>query len=304
MREWSNDIKVYELEEGFTLEIADRKEYARYYAVYVQQEDNIGFKKDFQQSLDVVSEDDFCFWIKKDGKRIGGAFLQPNSIEGLFLIPPYNDIYKALMMIKKALIFWSDRSKPIEANVVNESQVEVYEKLGFRIVGRGRWMLRPTEEFIVEWEDKFEKVLPSKEQTNEIGKLIHAAYVDDPFQHYSLEERTGFVEDYFTDNSHIDILNKASSVVYDKDTKELIGVCLISEYNEWPLVYDIVVKKEYRGKGIAEKMLQNSLTVLKKDYPVVRLYVDSGNPAETLYYNVGFFPGKKLTDLSIPADNI
>ena len=304
MKEWNNDIKVYELEEGFTLEIADRKEYARYYAVYVQQEDNIGFKKDFQQSLDVVAEDDICFWIKKDEKRIGGAFLRPNAVEGLFLIPPYNNSYKALSLIKKALMCWSDRSKPIEANVVNESQVEIYEKLGFRIVERGRWMIRPTEEFIVEWEDKFEKVLPSKEQTNEIGKLLHAAYVDDPFQHYSLEEITGFVEDYFKNNSHIDILNKASSVVYDKETKELIGVCLISEFNEWPLVYDIAVKKEYRGKGIAANMLKNSLTELKKDYPVVRLYVDSGNPAETLYYNVGFFPGIKVSNLSIPVNNI
>ncbi|MCM1989006.1 GNAT family N-acetyltransferase [Oceanirhabdus seepicola] len=302
MNDWNINNKIYELGKGYTLEAAEKEEYSKYYAVYFK--GDVGFKKNFKQKMAVVSEDDFCFWIKKDDVKIGGVFLEPNFIQELFLIPPFDNAYEVLKLIKRILIHWSDRSKDIEANVVIPSQVEIYEKLGFRIVETGRWMLSPTRKFDVKWDDKLQVVLPNKDHTEELGKLFYEAFKNAPGQKFSLKERTEFVEYYFEHNSHIEMLNKASSVIFDRETNELIGVCLISEYNEWPLIYDIAVREDYRGRGVASKLLKKSLTVLKDKYSAVRLHVEGGNDAETVYYDNGFLPGIKLTSLIIPSENL
>ncbi len=65
---------------------------------------------------------------------------------------------------------------------------------------------------------------------------FYEAFKSDPVQHFSLDERIGFIEYYFENSSNIEILNKASSLVFDRESNELIGVCLVSEYNEWPLI--------------------------------------------------------------------
>lgn len=302
MKDWNVNNKVYELGKGFSLEVAEKDEFSKVYAVYCSED--IGFKNNFEQKMAVVSDDDSCFWIKKDEKIIGGTFLEPNFIEGVFLIPPFDDVYTVLKVIKKILVHWSDKNKDINANVVIPSQVEIYEKLGFRISETGRWMISSTREFEVKWEDKFQVVLPNKEHTEELGKLFYEAFKTSPGQKFSLKERTEFVEYYFEHNSHIEILNKASSVVFNKETNELIAVCLISEWNEWPLIYDIAVRSDYRGMGIASKLIKKSLTVLKDKYPAIRLYVDGGNDAERIYYDNGFLPGIKVTNLIIPSQNM
>lgn len=302
MKNWNVNNKIYELGKGFSLEAAEKEEFSKFYAVYTNED--IGFKKNFKQKMAVVSEEDSCFWIKKDGEKVGGTFLEPNFIEGLFLIPPFDDVYTVLKLIKKILVHWSDKSKDINANVVIPSQVETYERLGFRISNTGRWMLSPTREFDVKWEDKLQVVTPNKEHTEELGKLFYEAFKTSPGQKFSLKERTEFVEYYFEHNSHIEILSNASSVVFDRKTNELIGACLISEWNEWPLIYDIAVRSDYRGMGIASKLIKKSLTVLKDKYSAVRLHVDLGNDAERIYYDNGFLPGVKITNFILPSENI
>ncbi|WP_090042909.1 GNAT family N-acetyltransferase [Clostridium frigidicarnis] len=47
--------------------------------------------------------------------------------------------------------------------------------------------------------------------------------------------------------------------IYDKETKELVGVCLISLWQEWPLIGEISVKPSYQGKGLGSKMIKKSL---------------------------------------------
>jgi hypothetical protein len=43
-------------------------------------------------------------------------------------------------------------------------------------------------------------------------------------------------------------------------------------------------------------MIKKALSVLKEEFPVLRLYVTIGNKAENLYYNLGFLKGsEKIT---------
>ena len=297
-----SEIQIYDLEEGYQLEKADHNEFSKYYATYcgLQKADNY-FKKSYEMMRSSVSEDDGCFWIVKNHKKIGGVFIESNYIEGLFIIPPYNDEYEILKKLKKTLIEWSDLSKPIIASVVDSSQIDIYEKLGFKKFESGRWMIRTTEIISDNLNEKYDICLPKRENEVEMGKLLYEAFENNDGLNfnYSLEEYTSWVKDYFDDNLENDFLNRASTLVYDKETKELVGLCYISIFQEWPLISQIAVKPSYQGRGIGSDMIKKSLTNLSEKYPVVRLYVDIGNEAENVYYNLGFMKGVELSEMEL-----
>ncbi len=162
-------------------------------------------------------------------------------------------------------------------------------------------MIRPTEEFNIMWREGFYANLPKRENQGEIGKLLYEAFENNVNLHssYTLEEYTGWVKEYFDDYLDSDMLNRASTLVYDGNTNELVGVCYVSLWQEWPLISQIAVKPSYEGRGIGTKMLKKALTILKKEYPVVRLYVDIGNEAEEVYENLGFLKGLELTQMKL-----
>lgn len=94
---------------------------------------------------------------------------------------------------------------------------------------------------------------------------------------------------------------EASTLIYDKKENKLIGACLISWVEGWPLVYTIGVNESYRGKHLASNMLKKALTVLKSEYEVLRLFVTVGNAAQSVYYKIGFVPGSEFERFYLPA---
>ena len=54
------------------------------------------------------------------------------------------------------------------------------------------------------------------------------------------EDSLDEVNDYFN-NCTEDILLEASTLIYDKVEKELIGACLVSCVEEWPLIHTVGV---------------------------------------------------------------
>lgn len=298
---WSKESDYYELEDGFYLERAEYKEFSRYYGVYFYED--LGFKTSFEKKCEVISEKDTCFWIKKDASRIGGVLMEENYTEGLFLIPPFNDPYKVIKMLKEVQLYIANKDKNIKA-YITPLYLEHYERLGFRIEEIGRWMIRPTEAFEVQWGEKYRIENPKEDDTESIAKLFVEAFKNDIGVNstFSLETRISFIKDYFKDNGDIEILKRASTLIYDKKTSELIGACLISEFKGWPLISDVAVMPLYNGRGIGTKMIKKALTVLNESYPVLRLYVTIGNNAESVYYNLGFLPGIQVASLYIPSN--
>lgn len=302
IKEWGKEEKHYAIDDCFSLEKADNEEFSRYYAIYLDMD--IGFKSSFEQKRSVVSEDDNCYWVTKNHMRIAGTFLEPNYIGGLFLIPPYQDMYKVLKVLKKVLLAWSDKCKEIKASVVGPKEVDLYQRLGFRAGDMGRWMIKPTCSYDMDWDQQYEVSTPAVGDIDKLGELFFEAFKQNVGRtKYSLQERTSFVKYYF-DHYNSEHLIQASTTLYDKETNELVGACLVSEYRGWPLIYDIAVKEPFRGQGLSTRMLKKAINECSVKYPAIRLYVQCGNDAEAVYHNLGFMAGIKLTELYIPPEII
>ena len=159
-------------------------------------------------------------------------------------------------------------------------------------------MIRPTEEFETIWSDEYKIVPVTEESRNEISKLFVEAFgteVENQDENFEGQDKS--IQYYFDNNPENTLVNKASTLIYEKKTNELIGACLISIWEEWPNVYEIAVKPSFQNKGLAKNMLKRALTILKEQYPVLRLFVILGNDAEMIYHKMGFLAGVETTEM-------
>lgn len=72
--------------------------------------------------------------------------------------------------------------------------------------------------------------------------------------------------------------------------------------NRFAYITDLFVLPEHRGKGLAEAMLRNSVSMAQEYAPVVKLHVLTGNPSENLYRKNGFISAPSFTDMKYKAD--
>jgi len=301
--ELTENYKSYDLLDGYSIESANWEEFSPYFAVYEIFEANVWFRQSFNFGCEVLKDDEDCYWIKKDDCRIGGVLLEPNYMCCLFLIPPYdNEFQKVLGKLKNILLSWSDKSKAIYDGVVKPKNVKYYQRLGFKTGESRRCMIRPTEKFEVIWSDEYRIAPVRKENQMEIVELYKDSFksVEDFQNELSVEKINEVIQYYFDNNSEDSLVNKASTLVYDKKTNQLIGASLISIWEEWPNVYQVAVRPSFQGKGIGNNMLKHALTILKEEYPVLRLFVTLGNNAELLYYKLGFLGGVETTEMILP----
>jgi len=296
----SEDRTHYDLSDGYSLERADPKEFAIHAAIYLSADTRFELDWDVRLST-LVRVGESGYWIKQEGHRIGGVMLRPNLMTGLFLEPPFGDVYQVLRRLKRLLVHWSDKNADVNAVEIPPDQREYFHRLGFQLRNAVRCMIRPTETFDVSWGDDFVAAQPRKENEQEIARLMSEAFSHLGFGEMTLEEQTQSVRHWFVKQMEAEILGRASTLVYEKGTNRLVGACLIMLWQSWPVVYDVAVSPAFQGRGLATKMLQRALTVLKERYPVLRLNVTVKNPAESVYYNLGFLPGVEIAHLYIPA---
>lgn len=297
--EFSKEVNDYDLGDGYRLQKDNSENMAKDYAVYEQlQNYNSFFRKNFNLPK---FEEDSMYSIIKDGVKIGGVYMKPNYITDLFLIPPYNNEIEVLERLKEILVYWSEETKDIKATVINKEGAHSYEEVGFLKCESNCFMIRPTQQLRPEFEDEFYIDRPNNGNVSQMAALIVEAQDNNPVLVTSdLKETERWLkEDYFEENLYAALLNKASTVVYDKETKELVGVCLISLWQEWPLIVEISVKPSYEGRGLGTNMIKKALSVLKDEFPVVRLYVNMENKAQNLYHNLGFLKGAERIEMKL-----
>ncbi len=316
MQNWSRNIDCYELSDKYSIIKANPKEFAIYESVYGDKIYNRFAVKHWDLRLSIsldnpFAKDESFYWIKAGELRIGGVLIEPNVISRLFIIPPFTNIFEIIKLLKKLLLQWSDSNNNIYAYQIPQEQSHYFEMLGFWPDKNRRWMMRPTEVFDFVWDDAITVRIPKQSDNEEIAKLFYESFsggIDREYftkqneQECTYEYYLGEVNAYFNDCTE-NILLDASTLVYDKIEKKLIGACLVSLFEEWPLIHSIGVDSSHRGKYLATTMLKNALTILNKEYPILRLFVTIGNASESVYYELGFIPGVEFKRFYIPVLN-
>lgn len=147
--EWSVEADCYNLSSEYCIRKADPEEWGIYCSVYYDMR-YIGFFR--EQGFNNSRNN--SFWIYREGFKIGGVRISPNTMYHLFFIPPFQETFEVLKLLKLTLIRWSDRTKPIKAYEVLPVQVSIFTRAGFwPDEFRCRWMQRPTDHFDVVWGD-------------------------------------------------------------------------------------------------------------------------------------------------------
>ncbi|MCM3783720.1 GNAT family N-acetyltransferase [Neobacillus mesonae] len=305
--DWSDDTTHYDLSSEYSIRKAEPEEWGVYCSVYY----NMSFSGFFRDEGFNARRQN-SFWIYKGDVKIGGVRMAPNTIYHLFYIPPFNNCYEVLKLLKNMLIHWSDKTKRIKSYEVLPDQVSLYTRAGFwPDEFRCRWMQRPTEHFMVNWDCNLLIESPhiiadetgAKKFTNEeeITRCDFNSFADGL---EAVRRKKSTIEDFIPKEDPYltnDILSQASTLVYDKDTGQLVANCRLCLQDNQAAVYSIGVLPDYRGRGLATRMLQRALTVIKDKYPILRLYVMEGNDAESVYFNLGFVPGVlEIQSMHIP----
>ncbi|MEC0255685.1 GNAT family N-acetyltransferase [Paenibacillus lautus] len=264
---------------------ADRKVFSKYFATYYK---NNWFRPSWGDLTKVLSASDDGYWVISGDDKAAGVYLSDNSIGLVFGIPPYLITTKMIDDIKRHLIKSWNLTEDLHAyNVLAEQEI-AFRETGFVRVESRQCMMRPTEELDASMSLNYLHRKPAIDDVSKIAEVFKEAYANGP------DEREVGV--YADDAArYFDVVPSkllgASSVVYDRTTEEIVGVCLISLWEGLPLVYSIAVLPQHRGMGLASAMLDRALTVLEPDYPVLRLFVTTGNLAEQLYRKKGFHSG-------------
>lgn len=276
---------------GYKIYKANSEQWAKYHAIYRLSNFNEWMSLSFQSDIDRYKNVDFCYWIEKEGKRIGGAFIKSNILKCIFVIPPFDDISKLIEVLTLHVNTISDKTEEIIVPDADLRVVEYYKNAGFQLNRIDKLMVCATDEFNVIWEERYEIVAPKIEHVEAMAKLYFDSYSNNKFQYISSQSydfQLLNVQAYFNHIKAMNIYNTWSSLIFDTISNQFVGACMVGYVNGLPYILDFVVHPEFQRKGIGEKMLQRTLTLLSKNYAAIRLNVTIGNNAEVFYNKLGF----------------
>lgn len=268
---------------------ADSYEWARYHAIYRLSNFNEWMSLKFQGDIDRYKKVDFCYWVTKGDKRIGGALVKANMLKCIFTIPPFNN--KKILIEKLSLYAdsISDKSNAIEVPDADLKSIEHYESLGYNLDTINKLMVCATNEFDVHWEEQYRIISPEIEDSEAMAKLYYETYRKNKVsENQSYEFQVSSVNVYFNHVSSMKVPNSWSTLIYNISTNKLIAACIVGLVNELPYILDFVVHPEFQRKGLASKMMKRTLNLVASDYPAIRLNVVVGNDAEIFYDKLGF----------------
>ncbi|WP_393970692.1 GNAT family N-acetyltransferase [Oxyplasma meridianum] len=139
----------------------------------------------------------------------------------------------------------------------------------------------------------------------EFLKEEYEAYRDTPdfilFHELDKDKGSNFTRKIFS-GMYGEILNRPSILIRHKD--QLAGSCIITDgfplsRKKVPLVVDIFVKREYRRNGLATEMLSRSINILRDmKYEELSLWATVGNPAMSVYEDLGFVKNQNQKEIS------
>jgi len=298
--DWTS-YKTYQIDENFSLEKADAELLGFYCEIHNQKltaMKNIHYLPTLTNTyLNEVKSSyqhftDLTFWIVKNGNRIGGILVYPNSLQSFFMLETYNNLEELSSVIFNLLLKISDLNNPIKTLLLNQEQTAIFKRLGYVTDDLYCNMLRPTEKFEITWESEYVVISPERKYLEELKKF-HIAIFPELSEDILIGDADAYIKSYEAD----ELLKQAAVLVFNKNN-ELIANSMVWKFGDMPVIMATGVKEEYRNHGLATKMLKHALTVLHGHYPAIRLEVNFGSAAHRLYQNLGFISGSKVEELS------
>lgn len=280
---------MYQLDSGFTVTKANSEEFGIYYLLYGHGSKNIWFPTSQGRAYKLLAGLTPQYWIEKDCVRVGGFVMGGNFLGFLFLIPPFDDEATLLKDLIKLVKSEGDSQKPIKVGGIYPNSYLNFQRLGFQTYETERIMIRPTAPYEISWGEQFILDVPKDQNKDELVNQYYTIYSKSSVPCIS-DKNKAFYESILKEHipiAHADL----STLIYDKNTGELVASCLVFIWEELPYIADIVVNKSYEGQGLATKMVKKVLNNAYGKYPAVRLTVRAGNSAEGLYHGLGFISG-------------
>jgi len=250
---------------------------------------------DWDRRLKDTSWTDQCFFLTLDEKKIGGVVVTDESIMYPFLISPYADRVQ----------FWTYLLKLTQRNKVTgvlDNDSSILPMFGYKGIYSYRVMSRPSEILDISLPDAF-LCRPLDIETDAAG-----------FSKVYVESHTGGIcFELFGEETHEEAIAEAkrvlgiystkdmSIVIVEQTTNQIVAACTagIAPYHALGFVEiaEIVVLPEFNGKGIGRYMLSHIITHAYGVAPFVKIGAHMGNSSEYLYYQMGFMPGPRFTNM-------
>ncbi|WP_040952055.1 GNAT family N-acetyltransferase [Gorillibacterium massiliense] len=239
----------------YSIKKADQTIYSKYFATYRK---NIWFRPSwsFLQQMMLGASD--CFWIYRDNKRVAGISLSDNELGSFFMIPPFILTVDIVSFLKDFVIKSSGGNHRVDAYNVLSEHIEVFKHEGFKILSTRKCMIKPTEKIESPLPKEIVCVKPNLDYITSITKLMDEAYYAGPDQR-DIDTYERDLIYYFEQNNHEEVL-EASTILIQKETNEIVGVCLVSLWEDTPLIFEIAVKPYHKNKGLGRYMLGKAIT--------------------------------------------
>jgi len=243
--------------EKYSIITADPVVFSKYYATYRQ---NGWFRPSWNVLNKMLHSSEDCYWVMLGNERVAGAYLPDGSI-GLLIQLPFHPITAQLVRdVKTYILNTLNQSKDLYAyNTPPEQQFSFLDE-GFVHVETRECMIRPTEERLLSLDEHFYYEVPCKEDLPMLVALLEEAYVENNHDRRDVRTYTDETSYYFQQTEPG--LLQAATILYHKKTKEIAGLCLVSLWEELPLIYDIAVRPKYRRSGLASFMLDRAISML------------------------------------------
>ncbi|SHN78002.1 Ribosomal protein S18 acetylase RimI [Paenibacillus sp. ov031] len=277
---------------SYSLVAANQTSYAKYFATYRK---NIWFRPSWASLQEMMLDASDCYWIYQNNQRVGGISLTSNELGSFFMIPPSTLTVDMVHFLKDYAIQNSGGQSKVDAYNVLAEHIDVLKSAGFEVLNTRKCMIRPTEKIENDLHTDCICIKPQLEHLPSIVQVMNESYRGG-MDEGNLDTYRDDVSYYFEHNRQDELLN-ASSVLVDKKTNEVVGFCLISMWENMPLVYDIAVKPGYSNQGLGRYMLYKAISHLEGFSPTIRLFVTIGNKADYLYTKLGFLSGEEASHL-------
>jgi len=245
------------------------------------------------------------FSVKMDGRIIGTVRLGPAEISG-FSMNPSHAGDTAAALLRAIDLLHAGGATTITAHFEDRYEA-AFSSLGFRRVFARLRMDAPTRKSTPREDVKLQP--PEEGEVLGLTKFLMDVYEGHMEQAFGMhvgpeEEWRGYVGGLFKGDSGR-FMPDASYVALEGD--RIVGAVLVTHWMGMPLVAELGVAKDRRGKGLGRSLLEAAMGRLAgRGEPRLALYVTVGNEAAIgLYRSLGFaqFGGQSVTARLEPQES-